>query len=130
MKTVDKMKPIFSDHGHELRTPLTWIKEGTSLLLEGGAESPIPEKASENYRCGKHRLIDGECLADLSKIEAGMMAFNFTPAEVSATSSGSAKSGPGPWRRGSELKCKPLPLPPVQMDTERILQVLRNLIAM
>jgi signal transduction histidine kinase len=59
-----------------------------------------------------------------------MMAFNFTPAEVSALLQRvAAEVRPWAMAKGVRIEVQNPPgLPPVPMDTERILQVLRNLI--
>jgi two-component system sensor histidine kinase GlrK len=134
LKAVDKMKSdFFSIMAHELRTPLTSIKEGTSLLLEGvgGGITDTQKKLLKIIAVESHRLIDlVNASLDLSKIEAGMMAFNFTPAEVSALLQRVATEV-RPWAMAKGVRIEvqnPPGLPPVPMDTERILQVLRNLI--
>ncbi|MBP1713154.1 MAG: integral rane sensor signal transduction histidine kinase [Deltaproteobacteria bacterium] len=134
LKAVDKMKSdFFSTMAHELRTPLTSIKEGTSLLLEGvgGGTTDTQKKLLKIISVESHRLIDlVNASLDLSKIEAGMMTFNFTPAEVS-TLLRRVVTEIRPWAlaKGVRVEVHDSPdLPPVSMDTERILQVLRNLI--
>jgi len=134
LKTVDKMKSdFFSTMAHELRTPLTSIKEGTSLLLEGigGGTTDTQKKLLKIISVESHRLIDlVNASLDLSKIEAGMMAFNFTPAEISALIR-RVVTEVRPWAiaKGVRLEIHDPPnLSPVAMDTERILQVLRNLL--
>jgi two-component system sensor histidine kinase GlrK len=134
LKTVDKMKSdFFSTMAHELRTPLTSIKEGTSLLLEGvgGGTTDTQKKLLKIIAVESHRLIDlVNASLDLSKIEAGMMAFNFTPADISALLQ-RVVTEVRPWAMAKGVRIEvhnPLGIPPVPMDTERILQVLRNLI--
>lgn len=134
LKTLDQMKSdFFSTISHELRTPLTSIKEGTSLLLEGvGGE--ITEKQNKLLRIisgESNRLIDlVNSSLDLSKMEAGMMVFHFTQADI------------GPLIQKVIGEIEPLAmakkvrlqvenherLPLVKMDREKILQVLRNLL--
>jgi two-component system sensor histidine kinase GlrK len=134
LKAVDKMKSDFlSIMSHELRTPLTSIKEGTNLLLEG-VGGIITEKqkrlltiiAEESDRL--IRLVNS--LLDLSKMEAGMMIFTREPASL------------GPLIEQAITEISPLveakkiifeteireELPLIKMDSEKILQVLRNLI--
>ena len=134
LKAVDKMKSdFFSTMAHELRTPLTSIKEGTSLLLEGvgGGTTDTQKKLLKIIAVESHRLIDlVNASLDLSKIEAGMMSFNFTPAEFSALLR-RVVTEVRPWAMAKGVRVEvhdPPDLPPVSMDTERILQVLRNLI--
>ena len=125
LKAVDKMKSdFFSIMAHELRTPLTSIKEGTSLLLEGvgGGITDTQKKLLKIIAVESHRLIDlVNASLDLSKIEAGMMAFNFTPAEVSALLQRVATEV-RPWAMAKGVRIEvqnPPGLPPVPMDNAR-----------
>jgi two-component system sensor histidine kinase GlrK len=134
LKTVDKMKSdFFSTMAHELRTPLTSIKEGTSLLLEGvgGGTTETQKKLLKIIAVESHRLIDlVNASLDLSKIEAGMMTFSFTPAEISPLLR-RVVTEVRPWAMAKGVRVEvhgPPGLPLVPMDTERILQVLRNLL--
>ncbi len=134
LKTVDKMKSdFFSTMSHELRTPLTSIKEGTSLLLEGvgGETSDKQKKLLKIIAAESHRLIDlVNASLDLSKIEAGMMTFNFGPADIYPLIQ-KAVTEIRPWAMAKGIRVEvPNPPPPflVPMDAERILQALRNLI--
>ena len=134
LKAIDKMKSdFFSTVSHELRTPLTSIKEGTSLLLEGisGEINENQKKLLEIIAKESNRLIElVNSSLDLSKMEAGMMVFHFTPADIT------------PLVHKAVEEIEPLAmakkihfeverqerLPIVKMDQERILQVLRNFI--
>ena len=65
---------------HELRTPITTIKEGASLLIEGTCRSTTEKQsrlltiiAAESNRLTS--LVNS--ILDLSKMEAGMMEYNF-----------------------------------------------------
>ena len=134
LKTVDKMKSdFFSTMAHELRTPLTSIKEGTSLLLEGvgGGTTETQKKLLKIIAVESHRLIDlVNASLDLSKIEAGMMTFSFTPAEIFPLLQ-RVVTEVRPWAMAKGVRVEvhgPPGLPLVPMDTERILQVLRNLL--
>jgi two-component system sensor histidine kinase GlrK len=134
LNEIDKMKSdFFSSMSHELRTPLTSIKEGTNLLLEGvggnisGKQKRILTIISEE----SDRLIDlVNSLLDLSKIEAGMMPFNFAGSDIIPLISKSV-SETEPLAAAKNIGLKMAiarDLPIIKMDGERILQVLRNLI--
>jgi two-component system sensor histidine kinase GlrK len=134
LKTVDKMKSdFFSTMSHELRTPLTSIKEGTSLLLEGvgGGTTEKQKKLLKIIAVESHRLIDlVNASLDLSKIEAGMMTFNFGSADITPLIQ-RVVTEVRPWALAKGIVFEvnhPPELPAVPMDTERILQALRNLI--
>lgn len=134
LKVLDKVKSdFFSSMSHELRTPLASIKEGTNLLLEdmGDGATAKQKKLLGIIDEESGRMIElVNSLMDLSKMEAGMMAFNLVPAdivpllnraiaeaEILSSSKGIAfvrEFGAG--------------LPDAGLDAERMLQALRNLI--
>ncbi len=134
LKIVDKMKSdFFATMSHELRTPLTSIKEGTSLLLEGvGGE--IAERQKRLLTIideESHRLIDlVNSVLDLSKMEAGMMVFNYANTDITLLINKAVKEiEPLALAKGIVFKVELFnKLPAIKMDRERILQVLRNLI--
>jgi two-component system sensor histidine kinase GlrK len=133
LRNVDKMKSDFyALMSHELRTPLTSIKEGTNLFLEGHG-GPVTEKqkwlltivAEESKRLIE--LVNS--LMDLSKLEAGMMAYNFTKAELpSLVTTAAGEVLPLAEAKKIRIGTDIDDVPPVTLDTERVLQVLRNLI--
>lgn len=134
LRELDNMKAdFFASMSHELRTPLTSIKEGTGLLLDGvgGDTTDKQRKLLSILAEESNRLISVvNSLLDLSKMEAGMMAYDFEITHVE------------PLIRRAVVEIAPLveakgirlesgldtPLPPLKMDPERILQVLRNLL--
>ncbi len=134
LKTLDQMKSdFFSTISHELRTPLTSIKEGTSLLLEGvGGEISEKQKKLLQIISGEsNRLIDlVNSSLDLSKMEAKMMVFHFTQAEISPLIQ-KVIGEIEPLAMAKKIRLQVgnhdrLPL--VKIDREKILQVLRNLL--
>ncbi len=134
LKELDKMKSDFlSLMSHELRTPLTSIKEGTALLLEGlGGETN--EKQKRLFRIIKeesNRLINlVNSILDLSKMEAGMMTYNFVQADlVPLINKAVIEKEPLATSRNikTELNIS-RGLPFVNIDIEKILNVLRNLL--
>jgi two-component system sensor histidine kinase GlrK len=134
LKELDRMKAdFFSSMSHELRTPLTSIKEGTGLLLDGvgGETTDKQRKLLAIVAEESNRLIGVvNSLLDLSKMEAGMMTYDF---EITTLE---------PLIRRAIAEITPLveakqinlesaieaQLPRLKLDSERILQVLRNLI--
>jgi two-component system sensor histidine kinase GlrK len=134
LREIERLKAdFFASMSHELRTPLTAIKEGTGLLLEG-VGGPITDKQSKLLGIlaeESGRLISlVNSLLDLSKMEAGMMSYDFTTANFEPL----LKRAVGEIAPLVEAKRISLvngvdrSLPPVRMDAERILQVLRNLL--
>jgi two-component system sensor histidine kinase GlrK len=135
LKQIDKLKSdFFSLMSHELRTPLTTIKEGTNLMIEGmenekatGKQKRLLTIISEE----SNRLINlVNSLLDLSKMEAGMMSYNFTPTDTGdLINKVSREIEPLAETRSikihTDLNNGSLP---VKMDRDRMLQVLRNLI--
>jgi two-component system sensor histidine kinase GlrK len=119
---------------HELRTPLTTIKEGTNLFLEGLKKEEATEKQRKlltiiNEECIRMiTLVDS--LLDLSKMESGMMVFNYTQTSFIPLIEKVTREIE-PWADTkniiimTDLRGE---LPLIKIDCDRILQVLRNLI--
>ncbi len=135
LRAADQMKSdFFAAMSHELRTPLSSIKEGTNLLLESVAgEVNEKQKKILNIIAGEsRRLIDlVNSSLDLSKMEAGMMVFNFGPTELKPLIQQAVlEIRPLAMSKGITIEVeKAADLPVVQADRERILQVLRNFLA-
>jgi two-component system sensor histidine kinase GlrK len=134
LKEIDKLKSDFlSFMSHELRTPLTSIKEGSTLLLEGiGGEITEKQKRLLTIiRAETDRLIDiVNSLLDLSKMEAGMMTYNYTYADI-AYLINKAVTELEPISESKDIKLEidiEKELPRVKIDSDRILQMLRNLL--
>jgi len=134
LREVDRMKAdFFASMSHELRTPLTSIKEGTGLLLEGvgGPTTDKQRKLLEIIAEESKRLIGlVSSLLDLSKMEAGMMSYDFTVAPFEPLLK-RAVGEIAPLLEAKQIFLEnglDRALPPVRMDGERILQVLRNLL--
>jgi two-component system sensor histidine kinase GlrK len=124
---------FFSSMSHELRTPLTSIKEGTGLLLDGvgGDTTEKQRKLLSILAEESNRLISVvNSLLDLSKMEAGMMAYDFEITHVDPLIKRAiAEITPLVEAKGIRLENEmDGALPPLRMDPERILQVLRNLL--
>jgi two-component system sensor histidine kinase GlrK len=134
LKRVDTMKSdFFSAMSHELRTPLTSIKQGI-VLLKQGFEGEMPDRQKKLLTIlsqETHRLIEMvNSLLDLSKMEAGMMAYHFHQEKLP------------PLVQRVIMEMTPLmeakkihpriviskEIPPLNLDRERILQALRNLL--
>ena len=117
---------------HELRTPLTSIREGTNLFLEGvgGEVTEKQRKLLTIISEESDRLIDlVNSLLDLSKLEAGMVPFHFTEEDLGPLIDRSLlELMPLAESRNIKLEKEIGEVTPVLLDTEKIRQVLRNLI--
>jgi two-component system sensor histidine kinase GlrK len=134
LSELDKMKSdFFSSVTHELRTPLSTVKMGIVLLKEG-IEGPLTEgqrgllKVLEKET---HLLIDlVNSLLDLSKMEAGMMRFQLEPKHIAPLIEQTVEEM-GPLAGAKQIHLEVLvkeALPIIKLDSERILQALRNII--
>ena len=131
---LDQMKSdFFSTVTHELRTPLSSIKMGISLLTEG-REGPLTEGQRELLTLVKqenNRMVGlVNAILDLAKMEAGMMTYqieqqNIVPLIDQVVKEMKPLVETKKIRLESEAAEK-LPIPKV--DTEKFLQVLRNVI--
>ena len=133
LQEVDDMKSdFFADMSHELRTPLTSIKEGTAMLLEGlGGE--ISEKQRRILSIvvqESNRLIKlVNSLLDLSKMEAGMLKYQFEPTELSELVKTSLDSlTPLAAAKNITIYNNVRTSLSVRADQARMLQVFRNII--
>ncbi len=134
LAAVDKMKTDFlSMISHDLRTPLTTIREGTSLLLDriGGDITEAQKRLLDILYAEENRLIGMvNSILDLSKMEAGMMTYAFDRGDIAPlidqvvteiTPLAESKKIALMKKTGDDL-------PQLNMDGERMLQALRNLI--
>jgi two-component system sensor histidine kinase GlrK len=134
LKALNKMKSdFFSTVSHELRMPLISMREGTDLLSEDlGVSTTEKEKRLLAILSEESDRLIGlvNSLLDLSKMEAGMMTYDFQPANLEPLIEQSINeiSPLAEAKRISIEKKMEGILPRVEIDTERILQVLRNLI--
>jgi two-component system sensor histidine kinase GlrK len=135
LKEIDKMKSdFFSLMSHELRTPLTTIRESTNLFIEGLNGGKAIDKKKRlltiiNEEC--NRLINlVNSLLDLSKMESGMIIYNFTQADlVSLINKVTREMEPLAKTKNIKIKTKiSSGLPLIKVDCNRMLQVMRNLI--
>jgi two-component system sensor histidine kinase GlrK len=134
LKQLDEIKSDFINHvSHELRTPLTAIKEASSMLLEGTYRSS-PDKQLQLLNITKEecdRLIQSvNRILDFSRMEAKMMEYRFIKSSlVPIIKTTVEKLTPIARRKKITIQLKPYPdLPLVNIDQERISQVLENLI--
>jgi two-component system sensor histidine kinase GlrK len=131
---LDQMKSdFFSTVTHELRTPLSSIKMGISLLADG-REGPLTEGQKELLTLVKtenNRMVGlVNAILDLAKMEAGMMTYqieqkNIVPLIDQVVKEMKPLVETKKIRLESEVAEK-LPIP--KIDTEKFLQVLRNVI--
>ncbi|MFQ5850101.1 MAG: ATP-binding protein [Candidatus Binatia bacterium] len=134
LNELDKLKSdFFSTMSHELRTPLTSIKEGIGLLMEDMGEA-ITDRQRRVLRIlseeSNRLIVQVNSLLDLSKMEAGMMTYNFEQASLSPLIE-KVVSEMGPLAEAKKIFLETdisKDLRIIKVDFERILQVLRNLI--
>lgn len=134
LKELDKLKSdFFSLMSHELRTPLTTIKEGVTLFSEGMMHGETKERQKKLLTIineETRRLINlVSSVLDFSKMEAGMMVYNFIDADIAPLINKVAREmGPLVETRDIMMEINTdRALPSIKVDTERMLQVLRNL---
>jgi two-component system sensor histidine kinase GlrK len=131
---LDRLKSDFTAHvSHELRTPLTAIQEGTALLLEE-VQGPLSQGQREILGIVHHhsdrlsRTISS--ILDLSKMEAEMMEYEFTPCDLAGLIRTSVDAVDVIAQK-KEIDLRAVidePLPLLSMDERRIRQVLDNLL--
>ena len=118
---------------HELRTPLTAIKEAVDVVSDGTA-GEVNKHQADFLALAKrnvdrlHRLINDTL--DFSKLERGEFNIEFGPADLNALVAETvAQQRLAAEKQGLRLELAlDGRLPPVRMDSDRISQVLTNLI--
>jgi two-component system sensor histidine kinase GlrK len=133
LKEVDKIKSdFFALMSHELRTPLTAIREGTNLFLEGkGGEVTDRQKRLLTIISEESDRLIGlvNSVLDLSKLESGILNFNFVKTDLLPIIAQVVHEvGPLAEAKRITINRDAQALPLLSMDTERMLQVLRNLL--
>ncbi len=135
LNELDSLKSdFFSLMSHELRTPLTTIKEGAALFLESMREEETTNRQKRLLTIINEesiRLINlVNTLLDFSKIEAKMMVYNYIETDMSLLINKVVREmGPLAEARNITLEIEDRGgLPVIKVDSERILQVLRNLL--
>ncbi|MCG8432188.1 MAG: cell wall metabolism sensor histidine kinase WalK [Candidatus Omnitrophica bacterium] len=133
-KELDNLKAAFvANVSHELRTPLIAIDKSVALILGGSTGSLTREQeqflsiAERNLK-RLSRLIND--LLDLSRLEAGKMALKRETCSLPGLIKDTVDSLAN-WVRAKGLGVSldvPDELPPVNVDPDRIIQVLTNLI--
>ncbi len=133
-KELDQLKANFvSNITHELRTPLVAIDKSIALILAknaGDISSAQEEFLSIAQRNIKRLSIMINDLLDLSKLEAGKMKINALPTSIAFVieeAVGSLINWSKTKSIGIEKKIEN-GLPQVNIDGDRIIQVLTNLI--
>ena len=122
-------RQMTADIAHDLRTPLAVIRGYTEALRDGDLP-PTPETFQIMYQEAEHlnRLVDD--LRTLSLVDAGELALNrqlVDPRELLDRTA--AAHAPQAGQAGIELQVHASDdLPPVNVDPERLAQVLGNLV--
>ncbi|BBO16927.1 histidine kinase [Candidatus Brocadia pituitae] len=135
LKEMDQMKTDFVSHvSHNLKTPLTVIREANDLLLKKVA-GPISEAQRKLLNITKEETLRLTMmindLLDISRIEAGLMRYNFQYSSIQEIIRKSADE----IRFLAESKhihiqwSKRGDIPKVLLDREKIAQVLDNLLS-
>jgi PAS domain S-box-containing protein len=132
---VARMKSdIVSTVSHELRTPMTAIKGFLELILMGttGHVSEEQRHFLSIVKTNVDRLADlVEDLLNLSKIETGQLSLQLELVSFPIVLQNVLDSLQGEIEeKGLELIVEvPLDLPPVQVDRDRLFQILTNLVS-
>jgi PAS domain S-box-containing protein len=133
-KELDRLKSTFvANVSHELRTPLVAIQKSISLILgrETGPITPTQEQflsIADRNLTRLSRLI--EDLLSLSKLEAGKVQLNRQPHQIGQVIQDTVDARAN-WvkTKGINLEVSvPEGLPEVNVDSDKIIQVLTNLI--
>jgi len=131
LQQVESMRrQLIGDVAHELRTPLTAIKGSMEGLMDGVLPAST-ETYHQIYQEADrlNRLVDD--LQELSRVEAGAYEMDLHAVKLSALVKTVVKRLGGQFEEKNVELTVDLPsdLPHVQVDGDRIIQVLTNLIS-
>jgi signal transduction histidine kinase/putative methionine-R-sulfoxide reductase with GAF domain len=129
LKELDRLKSRFvSNVSHELRTPITSIQLYASLMRRHPERweeflEPLTEEAAQQAR-----LV--EAILQISRADAGRLELNIQPAKLNSLVERSVESRQMLAREQGVALIKRVsePGPVVEVDTERMAQVLNNLV--
>jgi signal transduction histidine kinase len=130
LEQVETMRRrLIGDVAHEMRTPLTAIKGSMEGLVDGvlpASSLTFEQVAAEAERLS--RLVDD--LQELSRVESGAVVLDLGPVSLSELVGTARKRLEQTYSaKGVSLTIDlPATLPPVHADTDRLLQVLTNLL--
>jgi histidine kinase len=130
LEQVEAMRRrLIGDVAHELRTPLTAIKGSMEGLVDGvlpASPQTFEQVAAEADRLS--RLVDD--LQELSRVESGAVALDLGPVSLPELAETVRKRVARNYAaKGVSLIVNlPATLPPLRADTDRLLQVLTNLL--
>ena len=133
-EAMDLKSQFISTVSHELRTPLTIIKEDIALIMDGAA-GRVKSKQKEILEIAQHnidrlaRLIND--VLDFQKLQSGRAKFNMQDNNINSvietvysTMAGAVK------KKGVELQLAiDNTLPKVTFDSDKMIQVLTNLVS-
>jgi signal transduction histidine kinase len=130
LEDVETMRRrLIGDVAHELRTPLTVIKGSMEGLIDGilpATSQTFDQISKEAERL--NRLVDD--LQELSRVESGAVSLNMAPVSIRELVRIAYKRLSGGYQKKGIGVTIDLPdhLPDVLADTDRIIQVLSNLL--
>ena len=130
LEQVEAMRRrLIGDVAHELRTPLTAIQGSMEGLVDGvlpASPQTFEQVAAETERLS--RLVDD--LQELSRVESGAVVLDLGPVSLPELAETARKRLARSYAaKGVTLTINmPAALPPVRADTDRLLQVLTNLL--
>lgn len=134
LKELDTLKEDFVSHvSHTLRTPLTAIWEASEMLIKGTFDQDPPSRSQlltiVRDEC-QRLIVSVNRILDLSRMEAGMMDYRFDEIDLNELiRSAVDKLNPIARAKSIHLRVEAQPgLPPIEADTDQMLQLLDNLI--
>ncbi|MBI2009589.1 MAG: GAF domain-containing protein [Candidatus Chisholmbacteria bacterium] len=135
LKELDRLKDEFvSTAAHALRSPMTAIKGYLSMVLEGNAGQITPQAIGflQGAYEGNDRLIRlVNHMLDISRIESGRLIFNIVPVsleDIIQSEVDSLKILASQKQLKLEYLKPPSPLPQLQIDPDRLREVINNLV--
>ncbi|MEQ8674037.1 MAG: HAMP domain-containing sensor histidine kinase [Aggregatilineales bacterium] len=126
--TQQAQRDFMANVSHDLKTPLTSIQGYSQAIMDGAARDPVKAAAIIHDEASRLTRMVMQ-LTDLARMEAGQLSMNMTPLDAGSLAKNVAQSlTVNAEQKGVRLKVNAPPMPDIDGDGDRLVQVLQNLI--
>lgn len=126
--TQQAQRDFMANVSHDLKTPLTSIQGYSQAIMDGAARDPIKAAAIIHDEASRLTRMVMQ-LTDLARMEAGQLSMHMTPLDAGSLANNVAQGlMVTAEQKGVRLKVSAPPMPDVDGDGDRLVQVLQNLI--
>jgi signal transduction histidine kinase len=127
--TQQAQRHFMANVSHDLKTPLTSIQGYSQAIMDGAARDPIRAANIIHDEASRLTRMVTE-LTDLARMEAGQLSMQMTPLDLGELAMNVAQRlRVTAEQQGVNLIARATPMPDIEGDGDRLVQVLDNLIS-